>query len=384
MPDRDHIELLIDVRRPLGQWCTDGSIQIEEEDLRPEVGAGMVIARAGGKALEAGPNVRREEVGGVVQYVAETEGFVHVRAGKVSVHELLVIDGDVGFDTGNLDYEGDICVRGSVGKGYTLKAGGDITVVGRVDEGCTLVARGDVTAGRGIDGRKTKVIALGNVYTRHISEASVHAAGDITVGNHVLDASLRAGGRVAVSKGEGERGGTLRGGQSWARRGLEVYRAGDATGVSTQLFAGLDPDQARKLDDLQQKLMELTKHIERHLAKFNLQHVDVKRIQRLLAASTGPQRKLLAATARKLGELLQANKKLLDERATIENSMVEELDDVVIKIQEMVYPGVAVRVGDHTRRVREAAEALVYYVENDMLVEEPTGGAALRVETGGD
>ena len=383
MADGDHMKLLVEVRRPLGQWCTDGSIQIEAEDLGPEVRSGTVIGRAVGSPLEPGPNVRREEAEGAIQYVAEVEGFVHVRAGKVSVHELLVIDGDVGFDTGNLDYAGDICVRGSAGKGYTVKAGGDITVVGTVEVGCTLVARADVTVGRGVHGRKTKVIAMGDVYVRHVEQASVHALGDIRAGHHVLDATLRAGGRVAVNKGDGEWGGMLRGGQSWARRGMEVYRAGDASGASTQLYAGLDPEQAKKLDELQRKLMELTKHIERHLAKFSMQHVDVPQIQRLLAASTGPQRKLLAATARKLGELLQANKQLLDERASIENAMVQELDDAVVKIQEMVYPGVAVRIGDHTRRVREAAETLSFHVENDALVEESAGGGeALHVETG--
>jgi len=382
MADLDHIELRFEQQRPLGEWCTDGSIQIEPEHLRPEVKAGIAIGQAVGRPLEAGPNVRREALDGAVQYVAEVDGFVHVRAGKVAVHELLAIEGDVGFDTGNLDYEGDVCVHGSVGKGYTVKAAGDITVVGTVEEGCTLAARGDVTVGRGVHGRKTRIVSMGDVYVRHIEEASVYALGDITAGHHVQDGQLRAGGRVAVNKGEGSRGGLLRGGQSWARRGLDVHQAGDASGATTQLFAGVDPDQAKKLDNLHGKLMELTRQIERHLAKFNMQHVDVPQIQRLLAASTGPQRKLLAATARKLGALLKANQQLLDERATIENAMVSELDDAVIKIQEMVYPGVAVRIGDHSRRVRQAAEALSFHVANDTLVEEKRG-EALRVETGG-
>ncbi len=243
------------------------------------------------------------------------------------------------------------------------------------------MAKGDVVVCRGIEGRKTKVIAVGDVRTLHVLEATVHCAGDLTVGNHVKDANLRCGGLLTVDKGEGNLGGSIAGGQSWGRKGVEVHRAGSPTGASTALNAGLQPDQAGQLDALHKKMGELGKQIDRHLSRFKLEVVDVPQIQKMIGASTGPQRKLLARAAKQLGELLQMNQRLLDERGEIESKMTSSLSNAKIKIAEKVYPGVEVRLGDHKRRLKEAAEALLFYVEGEELREAaPTSGGNLQSE----
>ena len=282
---------------------------------------------------------------------------------------MLVLDSDIGYETGNLDFEGDIYIKGGIGCGYTVKAGGSVIVSGIVGEGSSVMAKVDVTICKGIEGRKTRVIAVGDVRTMQVLEATVHCAGDLTVGNHVKDAQLRCGGLLTVDKGEGSLGGTIAGGQSWGRKGVDVYHAGSPSGASTALNAGLQPDQAGQLDTLKKKMSELGKQIDRLLARFNLNVVDVPQIQKMIAASTGPQRKMLARAAKQLGELLQANKKLLDERSDIEGKMSQSLAGAKIKIAEQVYPGVEVRLGDHKRRLKEAAEALLFYVEGEEMRE---------------
>jgi len=47
MVQEPDIELLQDCQRALGRWCADGSIQIEDEDLRPEVGPGATFCAGG-------------------------------------------------------------------------------------------------------------------------------------------------------------------------------------------------------------------------------------------------------------------------------------------------------------------------------------------------
>ena len=126
---------------------------------------------------------------------------------------------------------------------------------------------------------------------------------------------------------------------------------------------------------------ELGKQIDRHLSRFKLEVVDVPQIQKMIGASTGPQRKLLARAAKQLGELLQMNQRLLDERGEIESKMTSLLSNAKIKIAEKVYPGVEVRLGDHKRRLKEAAEALLFYVEGEELREAaPTSGGNLQSE----
>ena len=349
-----------------------------DHDLRPDATADDLLARAPPGSLKAGTNTRVETTDAGQEFYATADGNVQIEGDEIRIVPLLVVNSDIGYETGNLDFEGDIYVKGGIGCGYTVKAGGSVIVAGIVGEGSSVMAKGDVTICRGIEGRKTKVIAVGDVRTMQVLEATVHCAGDLTAGNHVKDAQLRCGGLLTVDKGEGSLGGTIAGGQSWGRKGVEVHRAGSPSGASTALNAGLQPDQAGQLDALKKKMGELGKQIDRLLARFNLKVVDVPQIQKMIAASTGPQRKMLARAAKQLGELLQANKKLLDERSDIEGKMSQSLAGAKIKIAEQVYPGVEVRLGDHKRRLKEAAEALLFYVEGEEM-RETSPAAELEV-----
>ena len=363
------VDFVADPARVRGSWCTDGSIELPDDDLTPDVIPGDLIARAPSGALESGANVRVDLTAAGQEYYATAEGNARLVGNTISVVPLLVIDGDVGYDTGNLDFDGDIHISGRIGPGYSVKSGGSVLIRSSIGEGASVLAKGDVTACRGISGRKTKVIAVGGVRTAHVQEATVQCAGDLTVGNHVVDAHLRCGGVLTVDKGEGTLGGSIAGGQSWGLKGVEMFRAGSPSGASTALNVGLNPDQAGKLDELQKKLAEFNKVITRHLARFNLKEVDVPQIQKLLGAATGPQRKMLARSAKQLGELLQAHQKLLNERSEIEIKMILEFDQAAIVIAEMAYAGVQVRVGDHRRRLSEASDALQFFVDEEGLRE---------------
>jgi len=164
--------------------------------------------------IRAGTNVRMEEADGIRTYFAEAEGALKYVPGEVAVVDTLIIEGEVGFDTGNLQFNGEIVVKGSVGQGFTVKAGGDVTVFGSVDAGAVIASGGNVSVGYGVLGRKTKVVAVGNVRAQFVQEARVRAGHDVRVANYAHQGLLRAGNRVVVLRGEGTRGGSLVGGSA--------------------------------------------------------------------------------------------------------------------------------------------------------------------------
>ena len=200
------VHFLVDPSRLRGSWCTDGSIKLADSDLAPDVGSGDLIARAPVGACEAGIDVRVDLAAEGQEFYATADGNVKLSGTAISVTPLLLIDGDVGYDTGNLDFDGDIHIEGRIGPGYSVKSSGNVLIRSSIDEGASVMAKGDVTACRGIVGRKTKVIAVGTVRAPHVQEATVQCAGDLTVGNHVKDAHLRCGGVLTVDKGEGNFG----------------------------------------------------------------------------------------------------------------------------------------------------------------------------------
>ncbi|MCC7263194.1 MAG: DUF342 domain-containing protein [Candidatus Latescibacteria bacterium] len=261
------VEMLVDPQQQLGREREDGSIDFSEENFAPDVRVGQLVARRilprpgvpgkdvrGGtvpavegkdRSLRVGKNVGVEVENGVERFFAEIEGVIRVRGDEVSVAEVLVIKGDVGYKTGNLSFGGEIYIEGAVTAGFAVRAGGNITVSGLVEEGAEVAAGGDLAVGRGIQGRRTRIVAQASVRAPFVQEATVLARGDILLGNYAYHAQLRSGGEAIVNKGAGSRGGSLIGGQTWALKRIDAHLAGTLNGVSTVLVAGLDAEQAK-------------------------------------------------------------------------------------------------------------------------------------------
>ena len=92
--------------------------------------------------FEAGENVRSEGDGEAVKFFAETSGNVDVAEGVIKVNLVLDVSGDVNYETGNLDVEGDVAIKGSVATGFTVKASGSVTIGGMIESGAQVHAGG--------------------------------------------------------------------------------------------------------------------------------------------------------------------------------------------------------------------------------------------------
>jgi|GEM_PF-1058347 hypothetical protein len=389
--DDGQVEILVDTERHAGVEREDGSIDFKEVNFAPDVQAEQLVAKrtpptrgkAGRKVkaqvcpaedgenveLEAGRNVvKKVAEGGIVEFYAKTDGMLKYRGKEVWVVEILRVDGDVGFTTGNLKFSGDIYVKGNVGPGFSVKAGGDVVVGGTVEPGATVVSQGDVRIGKGIVGRKTRVTALGDIRTQFVQEATVQTAKNISIGNYAMQPFLRAGG-VKVLQGEGRRGGSIVGGECWGLRGIDVFFAGNAASTKTVLNAGMDLMMAQKLDDLTVHLNESNKQIQRILDRFGLERLDVAQIQNMLAASTGAKRKVLANSARKLGEFVQVNQKLVQEKKAIETKASAGLKDAKIIVRSTIYPGVRIRLGDFQRVITDEMTSPRFHLNQGEMAE---------------
>lgn len=79
---------------------------------------GNIITARDGQALQVkgAAGVRVEDgVRGYQHFYAERDGALKSVVGEVAITDTLVIDSDVGFDTGNLEYPGEVVVKGGVG-----------------------------------------------------------------------------------------------------------------------------------------------------------------------------------------------------------------------------------------------------------------------------
>ena len=370
------LEILVDSDSMPGTFQQDGSIAFDDLDFQPTVSPNAQLARfvpPPDCKVEpiAGENVTTDIEDDAIVYYAAAEGVCRIINNQITVFELLQIEDDVGFETGNLQFDGSIYVKGKIGQAFSVRAGGDVIVTGDVEAGAKVSAMGNVIVGGKIVGIRTKVIAMENIRAGRINDAYVFSGKDIHLGCSAENGTLRSGGRIRVNNIEDIRGGSIAGGQAWALYGLDLHTAGTPTGANTQLNAGLDLEHGKKLDELTGKIETGNQQIQRLLDRFNMTSLDVGQIQKRLSAAQGPKKKILANSAHQLGQIIKVHQGLLQERAKITNSLGKTIPNAIVTVREKAYAGVAIRIGDHVTRVRNDIEHSVFLIRNDTLVYAP-------------
>jgi len=120
----------------------------------------------------------------------------------VAVRPVAQIPADVDYSTGNIDFKGNVEVKGAIKPGFSVTATGDVTVAGGIEDGAEVDAGGELKIQLGILGSKTRVVVEGNITAKFIQEATVKAGSDILIGSYIH------GGQGAVwraCEGGGER-----------------------------------------------------------------------------------------------------------------------------------------------------------------------------------
>lgn len=135
---------------------------------------------------EDGKVVLRSRISGVLEH----------SQGLVSVNHHLPINGDVGIETGNLEFDGSISIRGTVQSGFSVIAKGDISI--EAPEGVSAAnliksIDGDIYIRGGIFGLgETRIEAGGNIFVKHVNEANLYAGQDIHIGFYAIGSNLKA------------------------------------------------------------------------------------------------------------------------------------------------------------------------------------------------
>ncbi|MFT5366042.1 MAG: hypothetical protein ACI8V2_000984 [Candidatus Latescibacterota bacterium] len=385
-----YLELLVDTQKRIGTLHNDGSVDFGAVDFKPEAQPNVEIARlhpaSVGKPgrtirgeiakphqgiamrLNQDESIRVEEKEGILHYFATKAGVVKHTRTEILILDLLVIDGDINYKTGNLNFQGEIFIKGSVGPSFSVIANGNITVGGNVEIGAKIMSKGNILVGKGISGRKTRVIALGHIQAQFVSDALLQCGHNIYLGNYTSGAQLRAGARIKIDSATGQKGGCAMGGQMWASHSIDVYIAGASNQMATELNVGVNPEQAEKLGDIDTHLQEAHKLVIRYLKRFDLDYVNVQQIQNILAASSGPRKKVLILSAKQLGEAVQAQQRLTKAREEIRAKVDRLQYHSVIIVRDRVMPGVVIRVGDYTQKALDVIRGPRYKIQNDRLI----------------
>ncbi|MBN1128558.1 MAG: DUF342 domain-containing protein [Chitinispirillaceae bacterium] len=222
------------------------------------------------------------------QLIASKAGIVSEENGLINVIELLDIQKDVDFSTGNIKYSGDVMVHGNVLSGFTVEAEGSVHIKGEVESAKIISRNSDVHIDRGIIGRgETQITAKKSIHVAFAQDATLSTEGSITVEKYLLNCDA-----TCFSLQSKDNHGSIIGGVVRAEKFIQVGHLGAEKGNKTQITLF---DKERTL--LQGKLRELVE-LDKKLA------VEIEPVEKQLKTKSDLLKKFQgAATARQLAEV---------------------------------------------------------------------------------
>lgn len=195
------------------------------------------------RAFEAGPGTRLSEEGNKIY--AEIDGQPHLDAmGKISICPELTIKGDLGFETGDVIFDGNVVVEGVVKQGFKVK-GASLTA--RAIEGAQIDLTGDLNVSLGIVDTQL-VNVKGSVQAKYIHNSTINAFGDLIVQREIMDSVIQLSGACINTSG------TIIASQISANMGIDAGEIGTDSSSPAKLVVGVDEHTNRLVASAEGKM----------------------------------------------------------------------------------------------------------------------------------
>lgn len=295
--------------------------------------------------LPKGRNTEISEDGTLL--IASIAGDVEFTGRSFQVKPVLEIPGNVDFSTGNINFLGDINIRGDVLSGFTVRAMGNIQVAGVVEAGSTVEAGGDLVVVKGILGDGTTIIRVHrSIFSKYIENSTIYVRENLQT-DCIINSQIYSDGEVLVVSGRG----TIIGGRIWAAKRINALTVGARSECRTSVMLGGLPCTNFEYEIVQREL----KMLEMELEKLECQ-LD----------STGKS-SLLDKTRMKLSlaelKLKQLESELADIRIETEENNTGRLECGI------AYPGTEICFGDEILRLRqEHRKCAASFVRGEIVV----------------
>lgn len=289
--------------------------------------------------------------------VATESGHVYLERSTLFVEEMLMIEKNVDFSTGNINFHGDVLVKGDVISGFSVKSKGTIYVDGIVED-ANLEAQASVIVRGGFVGRgKGKIVADKDVIVRNVLNQTITAKNNIMIEGESIEANLFAGNKILMEKFKA----LLVGGSAVACKGISVYNIGSSLNSKTTISCGMYHFVQQMLQELEQDISRIDRAIEK--IKIKLENLS------LSSDKSENQMKYCKMLNEKLSHLQQEQK-----QKTIQFKKNKKYADVVfneelakLSVNGTIYPKVTIKISLCSYVTNESFSKCVFYLEGDKI-----------------
>lgn len=270
-------------------------------------------------------------------------GHVSLQDEKIFVSNEYEIAADVNNGTGDVDFDGNVHIKGNVLAGFKVRASGNVVVDGVV-EGAEITAGGDIILQRGIQGMNKGVLtAGGNIASKFIENATVKSGKDIDT-DAIMHSKVTSRGNIEVHG----KNGYLIGGYVRAGNLITAKTIGSDMGTNTIVGVGSDPELAMQIENLKKQITKAEKDKEQLS-----QVITMLRKKQDAEGKLEPSKIDMLQKAMKNIILLENSIREMKKEYSRQSELLVENGDARVKVTGSIYPGVKIEIGDICFFVRD-------------------------------
>ncbi len=390
-PGRDaEFSLEIEMDKKAGELRADGSIDLRERNAVVSVNEGMLVARK--KLVKKGKNglnlfaktikaydgrdlkittdtsIRIEMDEDNALYYAVRTGNVNFISNNLTITDIFKVNGDVNYETGNLDVKSALIITGSVLPGFKVQAHGNLEIKGGVENGAQIIAQSDLIIGHGIMGADSRIIVMGNLHAAFIQDAEILVRGNAVTASYAFNAVIRAFGSISILKGQNKKSGRTAGGIICSSKEIQTSTAGSPSNAETTLAIKPEPELLRKKGLIESKIIQCREGMARisRTLPFDLTNDDA--IKAYLAPLAAEQKKPFLKLLTIFNKILKEAQALKKERRQINEEIEHILEDARIRITEHIFAGCTIQFGEQKLLLRQEMGPQIFKYQNGKII----------------
>ncbi|MCL1904136.1 MAG: FapA family protein [Oscillospiraceae bacterium] len=294
--------------------------------------------------------------------IAAVDGNLKWARDNFAVDEILVIAEDVGPITGNIDFIGDVQVKGNVFEGFSVKSKKSILVNGTVNN-AEIIAGGNIEVKMGCV--NTTLTSKGNIKTGFCESTTIDCGGDLTSSSYVACDIFCHGTAFAIT-GKG----VIVGGKMTCLKGMVFNTIGSESYTKTGLTLGNGAILTQEKLELEKEEAKLTEEIGKLIQKIDTINNAKKKHGTVARALEDTLATSIRARFKLSNELKLGRKRI----AEIEASFLDN-DNLHIDARKAIWPGVSIRIGSERKKIEIKHDRCRVEVDNsgEIAVKPITG-----------
>ncbi|MBQ7586289.1 MAG: DUF342 domain-containing protein [Desulfovibrionaceae bacterium] len=286
------------------------------------------------------------------QYLlSAANGYVFYYEGRITVKSLLNVRQDISFNTGNVNFVGDMAVHGSVRSGFSI-LGNNVRIHGMLEGGIAHSNKNMIIDGgaKGATSDHCLIDTGGKLLASFLERIEARTRGNIVVNKYCLYCTVYAGNNMLVKE-------KLYGGSVNVFSSLYVgQQVGNRAEIPTNICLGYDPINIRRLEKLETFVAAISQRI-----------LHLKAIVGHLPPDANDKTLRLQRFIRQRANVLEASR-LLAKKMAVDQKILNQCRLIVPGV---IYPGVEISIGSFYFPVTKVYENVVFHLVDREIKVEP-------------